>query len=99
MNHESVLACKRGIIHGDLAAITTMPIKKKPRGAPPGTINNPDGKNHHAGDRGQTIAFRLPIDLDEKFRTQVEELGTNKTAAMIEAVGLWLEKQTENCTD
>jgi hypothetical protein len=74
-----------------LTTYQNMPIKKKGPGAPPGTINNPVGKNQFAGDKGKTIAFRLPIELDEAFRTITAAKGINSTQGMTEAVALWVK--------
>jgi hypothetical protein len=76
-----------------LTAIThpNMPIKKKGPGAPPGAINNPVGKNQFAGDKGKSIGFRLPIELDEAFRAIIEAKGINSTQGMTEAVALWVK--------
>jgi hypothetical protein len=67
-----------------------MTAAKRRPGALPGTINNPTGKNQFDGDKGKTIAFRLPIELDGEFRTMLTSEGKTNTEAMIEAVNLWV---------
>jgi hypothetical protein len=66
-------------------------VGKRGRGAPRGTVNNPAGKNQFEGDRGAVISFRLPIDLDTKFRAKIADQGMNKTAALIELVRNWVD--------
>jgi hypothetical protein len=68
-----------------------MTAAQRRPGALPGTINNPTGKNQFDGDKGKTIAFRLPIELDGEFRTITAAKGINSTQGMTEAVALWVE--------
>jgi hypothetical protein len=68
-----------------------MPVKKKRRGAPPGSVNNPTGKNQHANDRGKMIGFRMPLALEEKFLARVQGLKITNTQAVCMAIEQWLE--------
>jgi hypothetical protein len=64
--------------------------------AQPGVINNPKGINQYTGliERGKSIACRLPIDLDKKFRTIIDEQGITATTALVEAIESWILKKT-----
>jgi hypothetical protein len=71
-------------------------IVKRPPGTPPGVIKNPKGINQYTGtmERGKSIACRLPIDLDKKFRAIIDEEGITATTALVEAIESWISKKT-----
>lgn len=70
-------------------------IARRPPGTPPGIVKNPKGINQYTGgvERGKSIACRLPIDLDKKFRQIIDEQGITATTALVEAIEKWMAYQ------
>lgn len=83
-----------GVKPDEIVAMTV----KRPPGTPPGVIKNPKGINQHTGgvERGRSIACRLPINLDKKFRQTIEEQGITATTALVEAIEQWMATKKAN---
>lgn len=66
-------------------------VKKVKIGAPPGTVNNPAGKNQYADIRSEKpLAVRLLKEYDEAVRAKAEAEGKTLTQIMDEAIAVYL---------
>lgn len=70
-----------------------MPIEEKPTNKPRRKPTNPTGKNQYANDRGKMLGCRLPLETEKKFLARIQAEEITVTAAICQAIALWLESK------